>query len=77
MRDELEPGRGSGLAGATRSLWRRLALLIALRAISTLTRGSSLKRNSYSGFVDPTGTRLVQLPLQFHHIHSPLPVKQT
>jgi hypothetical protein len=54
LRDESEPERGSMLSGATRSLWQCPVLLIALRAMSTLTRGSSLKRNSYSGFVDVT-----------------------
>ena len=54
MRDESEPERGSMLSGATRSLWQCPVLLIALRAMSTLTRGSSLKRNSYRGFVDVT-----------------------
>ena len=44
MRDESEPERGSMLSGATRSLWQCPVLLIALRAMSTLTRGSSLKR---------------------------------
>ena len=50
MRDESEPERGSMVS----SLWQCSVLLIALRAMSTLTRGSSLKRNSYSGFVDFT-----------------------
>jgi len=46
LRDESEPERGSMVS----SLWQCSVLLIALRAMSTLTGGSFLKRNSYSGF---------------------------